>query len=46
MMIINPPLQHIPKRFPIQSLQKEAIVGLRKMIIARPGNIFKKKDLI
>ncbi|CAF2131488.1 unnamed protein product [Rotaria magnacalcarata] len=37
MMITNPPLQHVPKRFPIQSLQKESIVGLRKMIVARPG---------
>ncbi|CAF0891418.1 unnamed protein product [Rotaria sordida] len=37
MIIINPPLQHIPKRFFIQSLQKESIVGLRKMIVARTG---------
>jgi hypothetical protein len=37
MIIINPPLQHIPKRFVIQSLQKESIVRLRKMIVARTG---------
>ncbi len=37
MIIINPPLQHIPKRFVIQSLQKESIVRLRKMIISRTG---------
>jgi hypothetical protein len=37
MIILNPPLQHIPKRFVIQ---KESIVGLRKMIIARTGKSF------
>ncbi|CAF1107116.1 unnamed protein product [Rotaria sp. Silwood1] len=35
MIVINPPLQHVPKRFLIQSLQKESTVRLRKMIIAR-----------
>ncbi|CAF3131856.1 unnamed protein product [Rotaria sp. Silwood2] len=35
MIVVNPPLQHIPKRFLIQSLQKESTVQLRKMIIAR-----------
>jgi DNA polymerase-1 len=37
MIITNPPLQHIPKRFSIQSLEKESIIRLRKMIIARTG---------
>ncbi|CAF2671985.1 unnamed protein product [Rotaria sp. Silwood2] len=37
MIVVNPPLQHIPKRFLIQSLQKESTVQLRKMIIARTG---------
>lgn len=36
-MIINPPLQHTPKRFTIQSLEQESIIRLRKMINARPG---------
>jgi hypothetical protein len=38
MIIVNPPLQHIPKRFVIESLQKESIVQLRRMIVARTGN--------
>jgi hypothetical protein len=38
MIVVNPPLQHIPKRFVIQSLQKESTVGLRQMIVARSGN--------
>jgi hypothetical protein len=38
MIVVNPPLQHVPKRFVIQSLQQESIVRLRKMIIARTGN--------
>jgi len=37
MIIVNPPLQHIPKRFVIQSLEKESIIRLRKMIVARTG---------
>jgi len=35
--MINPPLQHVPKCFPIQSLSKEFTVRLREMIMARPG---------
>jgi hypothetical protein len=38
MIVVNPPLQHIPKRFAIQSLQKESTVRLRQMIVARSGN--------
>ena len=34
MIMVNPPLQHIPKRFIIQ---KESTVRLREMIIARTG---------
>ncbi|CAF4146574.1 unnamed protein product, partial [Adineta steineri] len=41
MIVINPPLQHVPKRFPIKSLQKESMVQLRQMIIARTGNEIK-----
>jgi len=37
MIMVNPPLQHIPKRFVIQSLQNESIVRLRQMIVARTG---------
>ncbi|CAF1182526.1 unnamed protein product [Rotaria sordida] len=35
MIIVNPPLQHVPKHFLIQSLQKESTIRLRKMIVAR-----------
>jgi DNA polymerase-1 len=38
MIVVNPPLQHVPKRFVIQSLQQESIVRLRKMIVARTGS--------
>ncbi|CAF0821419.1 unnamed protein product [Rotaria sordida] len=38
MIIINPSLQHVPKRFIIQSLEKESTVRLRQMSIARTGN--------
>ncbi|CAF4612043.1 unnamed protein product, partial [Rotaria sp. Silwood2] len=37
MIIMNPPLQRVSKRFIIQSLAKESIVRLRQMIIARTG---------
>ena len=38
MIVINPPLQHVPKRFAIQSLPNEPIVRLRQMVVARTGN--------
>ena len=37
MIVTNPPLQHIPKRFVIESLKEKTVVQLRQMIIARTG---------
>ncbi|CAF0888053.1 unnamed protein product [Adineta ricciae] len=37
MIVTNPPLQHVPKRFVIESLKEKTVVQLRQMIIARTG---------
>ena len=39
MIIVNPPLQHVPKSFTIQSIHKKFAVQLRQVIVARKGNI-------